>query len=125
MNNVLRLVADRPSLDPCYLGIKDLIAMVEQAEGDAKSQAFLVGVLCAVALKAILTNFGEAEKTINKIQNQGIKQMLLGVLHARMMLNNFDNQKEIKNDQTNKHHSTLNRPNAPVSNQCKLSKVEG
>lgn len=89
MNNLLELIAERPTQDPTYLSINDLVEMVAQQSDDDKSQAFLAGVLCAVTLQSILTNFTESDQIINKIQNQNIKQMLLGVQHARMTLSTF------------------------------------
>ena len=89
MSSIIDLIVAHPSLDPTYLSINELVTLVCRKPENPNDQEFLVGILCAVTLKHMLENFAETDKIINEIEHEGMKHMLLGVQHARMILSTF------------------------------------
>ena len=89
MNSIIDLITEHPSLDPTYLSINELVTLVCRKPENPNDQEFLVGILCVVTLKKMLGNFTETDKEINEIEHEGVKHMLLGVQHSRMILSTF------------------------------------
>ena len=90
MSKLIDLIAKHPSLDPSFDSIESLVSKCCKKPDNPNDQEILVGILCVVVLKRMLENFAETDKIINEVEHEGVKQMLLGVQHARMSLSTFE-----------------------------------